>query len=82
MRELHCAHVLTAADKPASATRTIRIDGESIAAIEAARPGAAEPLLAMPLLANAPGPRNRFSPHCLHRRARTSRGKSSARRFP
>jgi cytosine/adenosine deaminase-related metal-dependent hydrolase len=53
MRELHCAHVLTAADKPASATRTIRIDGESIAAIEAARPGAAEPLLAMPLLANA-----------------------------
>src|SRR5262245_20582268 len=53
MRELHCAHVLTAADKPASATRTIRIDGESIAAIEAARPGAVEPLLAMPLLANA-----------------------------
>jgi cytosine/adenosine deaminase-related metal-dependent hydrolase len=53
MRELHCAHVLTAADKPAAATRTIRIEGESIAAIEAAGPGVAEPLLAMPLLANA-----------------------------
>jgi 5-methylthioadenosine/S-adenosylhomocysteine deaminase len=53
MRELHCAHVLTAADAPASAARTIRIDGESIAAIEAARPGAAEPWLAMPPLANA-----------------------------
>jgi cytosine/adenosine deaminase-related metal-dependent hydrolase len=51
MRELNCAHVLTAADKPASAARTIRIDGESIAAIEAARP--AEPFLAMPPLANA-----------------------------
>ncbi len=53
MRELHCAHVLTAADMPVSAARTIRIDGESIAAVEAARPGAAEPLLAMPPLANA-----------------------------
>ncbi len=51
MRELNCAHVLTAADRPASAARTIRIDGESIAAIEAARP--AEPFLAMPPLANA-----------------------------
>src|SRR5258708_20738707 len=51
MRELNCAHVLTAADKPASAARTIRIDGESIAASEAARP--AEPFLAMPPLANA-----------------------------
>src|SRR6201993_4017087 len=53
MRELHCAHVLTAADKPTAATRTIRIEGESIAAIEAARAGTAEPLLAMPPLANA-----------------------------
>src|SRR5262245_66626952 len=53
MRELHCAHVLIAADKPASAARTIRMDGESIAAIEAAESGAAEPLLAMPPLANA-----------------------------
>jgi cytosine/adenosine deaminase-related metal-dependent hydrolase len=53
MRELNCAHVLTAADKPAAAARTIRIDGARIAAIEAARPGAAEPLLAMPPLANA-----------------------------
>jgi 5-methylthioadenosine/S-adenosylhomocysteine deaminase len=53
MREMHCAHVLTAADTPVSAARMIRIDGESIAAIEAARPGAAEPLLAMPPLANA-----------------------------
>ena len=53
MRELNCAHVLTGADKPASATRTIRIDGASIAAIEATRSGAAEPLLAMPPLANA-----------------------------
>jgi cytosine/adenosine deaminase-related metal-dependent hydrolase len=53
MRELHCAHVLTAADKPTSLAQTIRIDGASIAAIEAARPGAAEPLLAMPPPANA-----------------------------
>jgi 5-methylthioadenosine/S-adenosylhomocysteine deaminase len=53
MRELHCAHVLAAADAPVSAARTIRIEGESIAAVEAARPGAAEPLLAMPPLANA-----------------------------
>src|SRR5262245_11805109 len=53
MRKLSCAHVLTAADKPVSAAQTIRIDGQSIAAIEAARPGAAEPWLAMPPLANA-----------------------------
>jgi cytosine/adenosine deaminase-related metal-dependent hydrolase len=53
MRELHCAHVLTAAGAPASPARSIRIDGERIAAIEAVPPGAAEPLLAMPPLANA-----------------------------
>jgi|GraSoi2013_100cm_1033763.scaffolds.fasta_scaffold07591_3 cytosine/adenosine deaminase-related metal-dependent hydrolase len=53
MRELNCAHVITAADKPAAAARMIRIGDASIAAIEAARPGAAQPLLAMPPLANA-----------------------------
>src|SRR5260221_13822756 len=53
MRELNCAHVITAADKPAAAARMIRIGDASIAAIEAGRPGAAQPLLAMPPLANA-----------------------------
>jgi cytosine/adenosine deaminase-related metal-dependent hydrolase len=53
MHELHCAYVLTAADRPAAAARTIRIDGGRIAAVEAAQPGTAQPLLAMPPLANA-----------------------------
>jgi hypothetical protein len=50
MRELNCAHVLTAADAPAATARTIRIDGESIAAVDAARPGAAQLSCAMPPL--------------------------------
>ena len=53
MRELHCAHVLTAAETPASSAQTILIDGERIAAVKAAPPGSTEPLLAMPSLANA-----------------------------
>jgi cytosine/adenosine deaminase-related metal-dependent hydrolase len=53
MRELHCAHVLTAAEASAASARTIRIDGESITAVEAAPADAALPLLALPPIANA-----------------------------
>ena len=52
MRELHCAHALTAFDAPAGA-RTIRLDGEKIVAVDPAAPGRAEPVLALPALANA-----------------------------
>ena len=52
MRELSCAHVLTAADKAAVRNHTIRIEGERIAAVEPAS-GASEPLFALPALANA-----------------------------
>ena len=34
MRDLHCAHVLTAAGRAGRAGGTIRIDGERIAAVE------------------------------------------------
>ena len=51
-RELHCAHALTTPDA-APVARTIRIDGERIAAVEPAAPGRAEPVLALPALANA-----------------------------
>ena len=53
MRALHCAHVLTAPDAPAAAARTIRIDGDRIAAVEPLQGGKAEQVLAMPVLANA-----------------------------
>jgi cytosine/adenosine deaminase-related metal-dependent hydrolase len=53
MRELHCAHVLTAPDAPAVAARTIRIDGERIATVAPLGSAPAEPLLALPVLANA-----------------------------
>src|SRR5260221_10155456 len=52
MRELHCAHVLPAADAPAGGAHTIRIDGDRIAAINAAKPPARR-LLALPALTNA-----------------------------
>jgi len=52
MRDINCAHVLTAADKPAARNHTIRIDGERIAAVAPAA-GASEPLFALPPLANA-----------------------------
>ncbi len=51
MRELSCAHVLTAADAAATPARTIRIDGDRIAAVEPASSG--EPVLALPVLVNA-----------------------------
>ena len=51
MRELHCAHVLTAADAAVASGRTIRIDGGRIVAVAPAQPG--EPVLAMPVLVNA-----------------------------
>jgi cytosine/adenosine deaminase-related metal-dependent hydrolase len=52
MRELQCAHVLAAADAPVGGAHTIRIDGDRIVAIEAAKP-ASRRLLAMPALTNA-----------------------------
>src|SRR5712691_3005923 len=51
MRELNCAHVLTAADAAVAGARTIRIDGNKIAAVEAAPSG--EGVLALPVLVNA-----------------------------
>jgi 5-methylthioadenosine/S-adenosylhomocysteine deaminase len=51
MRAIECRHVLTAADKSAVGNHVIRVEGERIAAVE---PGAgAEPLFALPALANA-----------------------------
>ena len=52
IRDIHCAHVLTAATVPAVRARTIRLDGERIAAVEPTR-GPAEALLALPPFANA-----------------------------
>lgn len=51
MRELNCAHVLTAADTAVTSARSIRIDGDRIAVVEPASSG--EPVLAMPVLVNA-----------------------------
>jgi cytosine/adenosine deaminase-related metal-dependent hydrolase len=51
MRTLNCAHVLTAADKAAVSNQAIRIDEGRIATVEAA--ANAEPLFALPALANA-----------------------------
>jgi cytosine/adenosine deaminase-related metal-dependent hydrolase len=52
MRELHCAHVLTAAEARAGGAHTIRIDGDRIVAVEAAKPPSRR-LLALPALTNA-----------------------------
>jgi cytosine/adenosine deaminase-related metal-dependent hydrolase len=52
MREIACAHVLTAADKPAVRDHAIRIEGERITAVTPAT-GASEQLFALPALANA-----------------------------
>jgi cytosine/adenosine deaminase-related metal-dependent hydrolase len=52
MRELHCAHVLPGADAAVGGAHTIRIDGDRIAAVEAATPPARR-LLALPALTNA-----------------------------
>ena len=52
MRELHCAHLLPAADAPVVGAHTIRIDGDRIAAVEAGKP-ASRRLLALPALVNA-----------------------------
>lgn len=53
MRELHCAHVLHAPDRPVGGAHAIRIDGPSIAAVEAAPPRSGKRLFAMPALTNA-----------------------------
>ena len=52
MRELHCAHLLTAADAPAGGPHIIQIDNDRIAAVEAAR-SPSRRLLALPALTNA-----------------------------
>ena len=52
MRDIACAHVLTAAGEVAVGNHTIRLDGARIAAVEPAT-GAIEPLFALPALANA-----------------------------
>jgi cytosine/adenosine deaminase-related metal-dependent hydrolase len=52
MRELHCAHVLPAADAPVGGAHTIRLDGDRIVAVEAAQ-FPSRRLLAMPALTNA-----------------------------
>ena len=52
MRDITCAHMLTAADTAAARDHTIRLDGARIAAVGPAS-GPAEPLLALPALANA-----------------------------
>jgi len=51
MRAIDCAHVLTAASKAAVRDYAIRIDGERIVSVEPATK--AEPLFALPALANA-----------------------------
>ena len=51
MRAINCAHVLTAASKAAVRDYAIRIDGERIVSVEPATK--AEPLFALPALANA-----------------------------
>src|SRR5215218_4952646 len=53
MREIHCAHVLTAADAAVSGAQTIRIDGGTIAAVEAASAGGGQRLFALPAFVNA-----------------------------
>jgi 5-methylthioadenosine/S-adenosylhomocysteine deaminase len=53
MRELHCAHTIEAPDTPPATGRTIRIDGDRIAAVGPAPPGKAEAVLALPALVNA-----------------------------
>jgi cytosine/adenosine deaminase-related metal-dependent hydrolase len=52
MRELHCAHVLPGAAAPVGGAHMIRIDGERIVAVDAAKPPARR-LLALPILTNA-----------------------------
>ena len=52
MRELNCAHVVQDADTPVGGPHVVRIDGDRIAAVEAAK-GGAKRLLAMPALTNA-----------------------------
>ncbi len=54
MRELNCAHVLTAADAPVARAQTIRIDGGTIGWVGPTPAGAsADAVLALPVLANA-----------------------------
>src|SRR5476649_2042441 len=53
MCELHCSHVLAAADAPVAGPHVLRIDGDRIGAVEAgAKPGSKR-LFALPALTNA-----------------------------
>ena len=71
MRELHCAHVLTAADAPAVGAHTIRIDGDRIAAVEAAKPASQAPV-------GAAGARQRPRPCPRHLDHGLRRGRQAA----
>jgi cytosine/adenosine deaminase-related metal-dependent hydrolase len=51
MRDIACAHVLTAADTAAVRDHVIRLEGDRIASVEPT--GKTEPLFALPALANA-----------------------------
>jgi 5-methylthioadenosine/S-adenosylhomocysteine deaminase len=53
MRELHCAHVLSAADASVGGAHTIRIDRDRIVAVEEATTTASKRLIALPALVNA-----------------------------
>lgn len=53
MRTITCAHLLAAPELPVASCCEISIDGERIAAVGAAEPGEAEPLLVLPALVNA-----------------------------
>ncbi len=53
MRELNCAHVLTAPDAMAASGGTIQMEGGRIAAVAPLGTARPEPLLAIPVLANA-----------------------------
>jgi cytosine/adenosine deaminase-related metal-dependent hydrolase len=53
MRELHCAHVLSAADAHVSGPHKIQINGDRIAAVEVAAATGSKRLFALPALTNA-----------------------------
>jgi cytosine/adenosine deaminase-related metal-dependent hydrolase len=53
MREIHCAHVLTAADAAVSGGQSIEIEGDRISAVRAEATPAGKRLFALPALVNA-----------------------------
>jgi 5-methylthioadenosine/S-adenosylhomocysteine deaminase len=53
MRELHCSHVLAAADAPVAGPQVLRLDGDRIGAVEASVKPGSKRLFALPALTNA-----------------------------